>query len=56
MYHSWNDQLIAPRNSINYYTSVAKALGTPRAAAARGTPLGGPDKISDSIRLFMCRA
>jgi tannase/feruloyl esterase len=40
MYHGWVDQLIAPRNSINYYTSVAKAMG-------------GADKAVDSIRLFM---
>ncbi len=40
MYHGWNDQLIAPRNSINYYTRVVKALG-------------GVDKVSNSIRLFM---
>ncbi len=40
MYHGWVDQLIAPRNSINYYTSVAKVMG-------------GADKATDSIRLFM---
>ncbi|MBI3400926.1 MAG: tannase/feruloyl esterase family alpha/beta hydrolase [Acidobacteria bacterium] len=40
MYHGWVDQLIAPRNSINYYTSVTKAMG-------------GVDKVADSIRLFM---
>jgi feruloyl esterase len=40
MYHGWVDQLIPPRNSINYYTSVTKALG-------------GVDKVTDSIRLFM---
>ncbi|MBZ5557173.1 MAG: tannase/feruloyl esterase family alpha/beta hydrolase [Acidobacteriia bacterium] len=40
MYHGWSDQLIAPRNSINYYSSVAKASG-------------GADKAADSIRLFM---
>jgi feruloyl esterase len=40
MYHGWTDQLIAPRNSINYYQSVAKALG-------------GVEKVADSIRLFM---
>jgi feruloyl esterase len=40
MYHGWTDQLIAPRNSINYYTSVAKAMG-------------GADKATESIRLFM---
>ena len=27
MYHGWNDQLISPRNSINYYTSVVDTLG-----------------------------
>jgi feruloyl esterase len=39
MYHGWNDQLISPRNSINYYTSVVKAVGA--------------EKAADSIRLFM---
>ena len=37
MYHGWSDQLIAPRNSINYYTSVMRTS----AGAAEG------------IRLFM---
>jgi feruloyl esterase len=27
VYHGWNDQLIAPLNSINYYNSVSKAMG-----------------------------
>jgi feruloyl esterase len=27
-YHGWNDQLIAPENSINYYESVEKFLGS----------------------------
>jgi tannase/feruloyl esterase len=40
MYHGWADQLIPPRNSINYYSSVAKAFG-------------GANKVADSIRLFM---
>jgi len=40
MYHGWNDSLIAPQNSINYYNSVAGAMG-------------GSDKVQDSIRLFM---
>ncbi len=40
MYHGWVDQLIPPRNSINYYTSVTKTMG-------------GADKAIDSIRLFM---
>jgi feruloyl esterase len=40
MYHGWNDQLIAPKNSINYYESVVKVMG-------------GLDKVNDSMRLFM---
>jgi feruloyl esterase len=40
MYHGWVDQLIAPRNSINYYTNVVNAMG-------------GADKARESIRLFM---
>lgn len=40
MYHGWNDQLIAPGNSINYYNSVAKKMG-------------GVAKIDQSMRLFM---
>jgi feruloyl esterase len=40
MYHGWSDMLISPRNSVNYYTSVAQAMG-------------GDAKVRDSIRLFM---
>jgi feruloyl esterase len=40
MYHGWSDQLIPPRFSINYYTSVVKKMG-------------GVAKASTSIRLFM---
>jgi len=32
MYHGWNDQLIAPQNSIDYFTSVQKAMGAAKAA------------------------
>jgi len=39
MYHGWNDQLIQPYNSIDYFTSVQQKLGT------RGT--------DDFARLFM---
>ena len=39
MYHGWNDQLISPGNTINYYNSVVKELG--------------PDTVSKSMRLFM---
>ena len=40
MYHGWSDQMIAPRNSINYHKSVQAAVG-------------GPAKTADSMRLFM---
>jgi len=40
LYHGWNDQLIAPGNSINYYRSVLDTMG-------------GASKTSDSFRLFM---
>ena len=40
MYHGWNDQLIAPGNSVNYYQSVARKLG-------------GVSKIDNNLRLYM---
>ncbi len=40
MYHGWTDPLIAPENSINYYSSVLDKMG-------------GASKAGDSIRLFM---
>jgi feruloyl esterase len=40
MYHGWNDQLISPINSVNYYNSVVKAMG-------------GASRINGSYRLFM---
>jgi feruloyl esterase len=39
MYHGWNDQLIQPGNSIDYYTSVSRALGAA--------------ETDDFLRLFM---
>ena len=39
MYHGWNDQLIAPENSIDYYSAVLYTMGVA--------------KTSDSIRLYM---
>jgi feruloyl esterase len=39
MYHGWNDQLIAPRNSIEYFEAALYTMGV--------------SKISESIRLFM---
>ena len=40
MYQGWSDQLIPPRYSIDYYTSVVNRMG-------------GVEKVSKSIRLFM---
>ncbi len=40
MYHGWNDPLISPVNSIDYYSSVARALGA-------------TENVSASLRLFM---
>jgi feruloyl esterase len=40
MYHGWNDQLISPVNSVDYYNAVASKMG-------------GASKINDSFRLFM---
>jgi feruloyl esterase len=40
LYHGWNDQLIAPRNAVNYYQSVLDTMG-------------GASKVADSVRLFM---
>jgi len=40
MFHGWSDMLIAPLNSINYFTSVTAAMG-------------GAASVQDSIRLFM---
>lgn len=40
IYHGWNDQLIAPQNSIDYYRSVVTAMGGNRSA-------------DESVRLFM---
>jgi len=39
-YHGWNDQEIAPMNSVNYYLSVQERLGP-------------ASKVDDSYRLFM---
>ncbi len=39
-YQGWNDNLIPPQNSVNYYNRVADTLG-------------GASKVNDSYRLFM---
>jgi feruloyl esterase len=40
LFHGWSDQLIAPQNTIEYFTSVERAIG-------------GAEKLKDSARLFM---
>jgi feruloyl esterase len=40
LYHGWNDNLIAPQGSINYYKKVLATTG-------------GASKAGDSVRLFM---
>jgi len=40
MYHGWSDGSVAPRASVNYYTSVVKAMG-------------GAAKTAAWVRLFM---
>ena len=50
MYHGWNDQLIQPYNSIDYYTSVQKKMGAKDTdPSTRGLAQG----IGDFARLFM---
>ena len=55
MYHGWNDQLIAPENSVNYYSSVLEHMGpnqgnwyrlfmAPGMQHCRGGP--GPDQFN----------
>ena len=39
IYHGWGDQNIPPRESVNYYNAVVKAMGK--------------EKVSDAVRLFM---
>jgi feruloyl esterase len=39
MYHGWNDQAIAPENSVKYYTGVADTLGR--------------EQVNQFVRLFM---
>jgi len=40
LYHGWNDQLVAPLNSVNYYNRIVAATG-------------GDAPASSSVRLFM---
>jgi feruloyl esterase len=49
MYHGWNDQLVPPLSSVNYYSKIV-------------TLMGGEERAAASVRLFMmpgmnhCRA
>ena len=51
-YHGWNDQLIAPLNSVNYYQSVERTLG---GVAKDGVNIdkAGATHVRASYRLFM---
>ncbi|HEY1759664.1 MAG TPA: tannase/feruloyl esterase family alpha/beta hydrolase [Bryobacteraceae bacterium] len=50
-YHGWNDQLIAPLNSVEYYQSVERTLG---GAAKNGVvDKSGAEHVRASYRLFM---
>ena len=40
LYHGWSDQLIAPRATVEHYTSIVSAVG-------------GSAKAAESVRLFM---
>ena len=39
LYHGWNDQLVAPLNSVNYYRNIVSTVGR--------------ETASSSVRLFM---
>ena len=43
MYHGWNDQLISPFNTINYFNSVSKTHGCERDRRVRATVHGARD-------------
>jgi feruloyl esterase len=58
-YHGWNDQLIAPLNSVNYYQSVERALGGASkggenvAKGGENVDKAGAAHVRASYRLFM---
>jgi feruloyl esterase len=35
LYHGWNDQLVAPLNTVNYYRNIVSTVGTPAASSVR---------------------
>jgi len=51
-YHGWNDPAIGPRNSINYYESVASAQ-RPGKGKGKGEDKVGLRRTQDFYRLFM---
>jgi Tannase and feruloyl esterase len=59
-YHGWNDQLISPQNSIDYYESVLSFFGTgPPSPQGGSSGTGRPDRaqvlrdVQSFYRLFM---
>ena len=40
MYHGWNDQLVPPLSSVNYYNKIV-------------TLMGGEERAATAVRLFM---
>jgi feruloyl esterase len=51
-YHGWNDPAIGPRNSINYYESVA-SVQRPGKGHGKGEDKVGLRRTQDFYRLFM---
>jgi feruloyl esterase len=35
LYHGWNDQLVAPLNTVNYYRNIVSTVGTAAASSVR---------------------
>jgi feruloyl esterase len=35
LYHGWNDQLVAPLNTVNYYRNIVSTVGTTAASSVR---------------------
>lgn len=53
MYHGWNDPLVNPRNSINYYQSVVAALHREDDEGSGAGAPGAAKGTQEFLRLFM---
>src|SRR5260370_41144892 len=53
MYHGWNDPLVNPRNSINYYQSVVAALHPEDDEGSGAGAPGAAKETQEFLRLFM---